>query len=545
MMDRTGAVAADNDVARQHYKPSVRPAARSRRDLTLLIAAAGLLVLVRVPSLVQPMGADQGLYAYVGERILLGERPYVDAWDQKPPAIHYTYAVMRALWPSDGAVAAADLAAAAAIAVLLFSIGRTLATTGVGSAAALLFLFLSNPAFTRLAGVRVRAQCETFIALLVTAAICLVIRRRDSSARAPLAAGILIGLACAFKYNAVVYVAAAGAAGLLAGTATARQAAAFAAGLGAAPGLFLLLLAGAWRPLYDATVGYNVQYSGETYTGSLHFAAYLLGFPVERARDDALWTLGCAGCAVLLLSAVRGRERLVPVVWVAAACLSIAINGSRGLPQYFVQAAPALALAAACAGGILVAAARRAPSPAAARLALAAGIVVVSVAVWRVNQFPKLLEQTVFDAQRMAGRLPRDVHLERYADERKYSAAGAEQIARFMREASAPHQTVFLFGFAGAAYVYADRASASRFFWSRPVIAGFKSGEAGYGPAGLLADLERARPSVVALQIRDWAPDVDDSAHFFLNEPGLSAWLHGNYRHATGPEGFDVWLRRE
>ena len=42
----------------------------------------------------------------------------------------------------------------------------------------------------------------------------------------------------------------------------------------------------------------------------------------------------------------------MPVVWVAAACLSIAINGSRGLPQYFVQANPALALAAGW-GGML------------------------------------------------------------------------------------------------------------------------------------------------------------------------------------------------
>ena len=36
----------------------------------LLLALACALLLVRLPSLVQPMGADQGLYAYVGERIL-------------------------------------------------------------------------------------------------------------------------------------------------------------------------------------------------------------------------------------------------------------------------------------------------------------------------------------------------------------------------------------------------------------------------------------------------------------------------------------------
>ena len=68
----------------------------------LFQALACVLIVARVPSLAQPMGADQGLYAYVGERILVGEIPYRHAWDQKPPAIHYTYAVMRAVWPRQG-----------------------------------------------------------------------------------------------------------------------------------------------------------------------------------------------------------------------------------------------------------------------------------------------------------------------------------------------------------------------------------------------------------------------------------------------------------
>jgi hypothetical protein len=135
--------------------------------LRVLLLLACALVAVRLPSLAQPMGADQALYAYVGERILEGERPYLDAWDQKPPAIHYTYAVLRAIWPADAVVAVADLAATAVVAVLLFWIGRDLVSRQVGAWAAVLFLFLSNPAFGRLAGVRVRAQCETFIAVAV------------------------------------------------------------------------------------------------------------------------------------------------------------------------------------------------------------------------------------------------------------------------------------------------------------------------------------------------------------------------------------------
>ncbi len=95
------------------------------------------------------MGADQALYAYVGERVRAGGLPYRDAWDQKPPAIHFLYAGLRTLWPDDAVVPAADLAAAAAVAWLLYRLGGLAGPAGTGAAAALVFLLLSNPAFTR------------------------------------------------------------------------------------------------------------------------------------------------------------------------------------------------------------------------------------------------------------------------------------------------------------------------------------------------------------------------------------------------------------
>lgn len=517
----------------------------------LVVAAAAVLTAFRLPSLVQPMGADQGLYAYVADRILEGDIPYVDAWDQKPPAIHYTYALMRAIWASDAVVGAMDLAAAVGAAFLIAAIARELVSSAVGAAGALLFLLLSNPAFTRLGGVRVRAQCETFIAVLVAAGVLLLVRCVRGRSRGTIGfalTGILLGAAFAFKYNAAVYAAAALPAILMPIDGRRqdvwRRIGAFVLGFGIVPLAFLVILASAWRPLYDATITYNLHYSGQTYSGPLHVVQYLLTFPVERARDDALWTFGGAGCAVLLASGWKERARLVPVLWVGAACLSIAINGSRGLPQYFVQAAPALALAAAWGGWILIHWARRALSPRAGTAAIAAGAVLAGTAVWRVNQFPKLFESTAFDAAYAMGRMPRDAYLGRYADERKYSALGAAEVAGVMREHSRPDEAVYLFGFTGAAYVYAGRQSASRFFWSRPVIAGFKEGTPGYGPEGLLSDLQRTPPAVVVLQQHDWAPDVDDSAHYFMNTPPLAAWLRAGYDRAPGPEGFDVWLRR-
>jgi hypothetical protein len=48
----------------------------------------------------------------------------------------------------------------------------------------------------------------------------------------------------------------------------------------------------------------------------------------------------------------------------------------------------------------------------------------------------------------------------------------------------------------------------------------------------------------VALQKKDWAPDVPDSADFFMSIPALAGWLEANYVRTPGPSEFDVWVPR-
>jgi hypothetical protein len=509
----------------------------------IFLALACVLVILRLPSLVQPMGGDQGLYAYVGERILAGELPYVDAWDQKPPAVHVTYAVLRAIWPHDSVVAAADLIAAMTVAWMLVALGGVLVRPVTGQVAALLFLFLSNPAFARLGGVAVRAQAETFIAVVVTGAFLLLLRPGASAWRLA-AAGVLFGLAITFKYNMAVY-ALAGAVMLALAPRrpeTSPAGALVSMGLGALIPVAALLVffasRGALTDLYQATITYNVEYSGETYAGPLDALGYLLTFPVQHARVDALWLVGGAGSAVLTAAAPWGRDRLIAPVWVGAACVAIAINSSRGLPQYFVQAGPALALAAAWAGTLLWS--RRS-------LVNLAALALVGYGVWRVNNFQKLVENTRHDARYVMGAMSREDHLARYGEPnvRKYSAIAVERLADYLRAHTAQADPVLVFGFSPGAYVKADRVSASRFFWSRPVIAGFNEGVEGYGASGLLADLERRPPALIALQQVDWLNDVDNSAQYFTSHPLLGVWLRTRYTPADGPEGFDIWQRRE
>jgi hypothetical protein len=143
----------------------------------ILLAIAAALVLLRVPSLSQPMGPDQGLYAYVGDRILSGELAYRDAWDQKSPGIHYVYAALRAISTSDAVVPAADLAAALLTAALVWALAHRLGDPPAAWLAAIVYLLLSDPSLDRYGGVRVRAQAETFIALAVSLATAIMVMR--------------------------------------------------------------------------------------------------------------------------------------------------------------------------------------------------------------------------------------------------------------------------------------------------------------------------------------------------------------------------------
>ncbi len=145
-----------------------------------ILAILGLLAL-RIPAWAAPVGSDQYLYLYVADRLLEGGVPYVDAWDQKPPAVFFLYALLRAVWPYASVVALADLLSAAVLAWALVTLGRQTIGTHAGWAAAALALVFGHPSFSRLSGVYVRGQCEAFIAPAVTCALVLLTRRIDGT----------------------------------------------------------------------------------------------------------------------------------------------------------------------------------------------------------------------------------------------------------------------------------------------------------------------------------------------------------------------------
>jgi hypothetical protein len=353
-------------------------------------------------------------------------------------------------------------------------------------------------------------------------------------------AGVLVGASFAIKYNAGLYAVVMLAVLAIHGRLTVPNVVMLALGGVVIPAALIVVFwrGGALNDLYQATIAYNVQYSGETYAGPLDMARYLVKFPVEHARVDALWFLGGLGCVVLLIAGYWRRGAWIPLVWVAVACVSIVINGSRNLPQYFVQAAPALALAAGVGAALTM--------PRLPRVLQWIVAIVLAVLVWRAGSdpFPKLADNVWQDTKYALGRVDRRTHLARFGgrDVDKYSALDNADLGAFFAAHTQPVEPVYVFGYSPASYVYAERKSASRFFWSRPVIVDFNHTDPAYGVSGLAADLSRARPAYVALQMHDW-PDVGDSGPFFLNQPALGGWLHAGYHQVPAIEGFQMWER--
>jgi alpha-beta hydrolase superfamily lysophospholipase len=175
-------------------------------------------------------------------------------------------------------------------------------------------------------------------------------------------------------------------------------------------------------------------------------------------------------------------------------------------------------------------------------------VLLVAYGAWRVNDFPKLAANIAHDLEYVTGRIDRRTHLARYGGQRdvdKYSALDNMDLGAFFSTRTKPDETVYVFGYSPGAYVYADRRSASRFFWSRPVILDFNREDPRSGVAGLLADLQQRRPAYVVLQRHDWSPDVQDSAPFFLSQPALAGWLRAGYHEVPVIDGFDAWERND
>src|SRR3954464_10117384 len=307
---------------------------RSTLAAALLMLAVAALA-VRVPSIAEPLGIDQSLWASAVRGMSHHQLLYRDVWEQRPPGIYLTYlAGFTVLGWTPAAVAWLDLLASAATTLLLFAIVRRLSGTTPGAVAAALYSALTLPGWLyRHDGFLERSVCETFIVVCVALSAWAAAEWRERpSVLWAAAIGLFGGAAVVFKPNAGLYLPAV----LLwmwcyrPASVMARDAARLFIGvvLGAAVAPFLTVL-WLWRLdlLADARVAvldFNRFYVSQGltikgYTADFSKAIWL------RMKTDPLWLAGGIGSLVVVWQLLRRRAidafAGLAVFWGGAAAL--------------------------------------------------------------------------------------------------------------------------------------------------------------------------------------------------------------------------------
>ncbi|MBV9174474.1 MAG: hypothetical protein JOZ81_30810 [Chloroflexi bacterium] len=485
------------------------------------LAAAVLLIaglLTKEPELLLPMGPDQGTYSYVAERILEGGLPYVEAWDNKPPATYYVHAAAVALIPATSrwtgacipgtsqpcgymALQLLDVLWTTATALALLLLLRALRfDRGAAFASLLLFIVFVN--LSQLSKEGPTPEKELLLPMVL--AYLAAVRGR------PGLAGIAVGVAFLFKQTAISIPLA-----LVFWYVWERRRpknsdiATFAAGF---CGPLVVVAAyfaarGGLGALWDATFAYNVAQAG---SGVTHIAyGFLAGSWHIFANSSALlWLLGLGGG---MLVVATGQRRLL-VCWAVADVLSLFLGGSKFAQVYYVQLVPSLALL----GG----------------LALSTGwqtlrgwvrvyAAVVLAAVFALsNQFQASVVLRAWN-ERTPGRS--SVSLE-------------QQLAlRLAQESAGP---MFVWGDNSELYLWAGRRAPGRFFQTFALSRVYAARGYPERRAELLETFDDSAPAIIAVDPATARDDPDGSQGLNISSfPELQAFLQQHYDRLSDVSG--------
>jgi hypothetical protein len=510
--------------------------ARRRLWWAALLVPLLIGLLTKEPELLLPIGPDQGTYSYVAERILAGGLPYVDAWDNKPPATYYAHAAVLALVPSDErwsrsclpgvqqecgylALQLADVAWTSATGLALVGVARALgwspAASLVSSGLFLLFANLSQLS-------REGSTPEKQLLLPMTLAYLAALRWWSDRRLGWLyAAGALAGVAFLFKQTAVSIPLALVACWVWRRGAP-RLSAVLAFGLGwLAP--FVLTAAvfaarGGLAALWDASFAYNVVQAGSS--ALLVPRGLLSGAWHVFANSSALlWLLGLGGA---LLAVQRGPRLTLAVCWAIADAVSLALGGSKFAQVYFVQLVPSLALLGGYA--LVEGWSRTRGQPLLRGYAAVVGLAVFLLS----NQF-----QASVVLRAWWERTPphASVPLERLL-------AGRLRI---------DDGSLFVWGDNSEIYLYAHARAPGRFFHTFPLTHQYTSGSGSLERrAELLRTWHTVPPSVVAIDPAAAREDPDGSAGLNPSSfPELEAMLAARYTPMDGlPGGWRAYRLR-
>jgi 4-amino-4-deoxy-L-arabinose transferase-like glycosyltransferase len=500
-----------------------------------------LVLLIRAPLVDVPFERDEGEYAYIAWRLSFGELPYVDWFDQKPPAVFWTYRLALSL-PVQGTVSVHLLAAlfSAASAAVLFFLTRMLVGVGGAVAAALALAFLSaDPTVQGTA-----ANTEVFMLLPLIGSCWLfahVVRNRKTVALAVLLVGLLTGLASAFKQVAAInwLFFALTAPFLFSGER--RVARSISLALWSTVGLLMVWVAlggyflakGGVEQFVDAVFTHNLEYAQAlSLETRLHRLVATSGHLLRSQL--CVWILAAVG----IIFCIVWHRRLAVFLsgWLVASAIGVSAGGHY-FPHYFQQLLPPLAVGA----GIAVAELSRICSrwfPS----VLTVGVLSASIVA------PPALVLASFWSESTPEDVVRRIYPGNPFDVMPGVAAVIEAI-------TAPDDEVFIFGAEPEVLFYSKRRSASRYIYLFPVYGPFA--EAGRRQREVVREIRDSEPRVIFMMPNAmfFAANTDQSLTRWLMayaasgyERHVSVWLDESGRRrivATGTRPPDTRLTKE
>jgi hypothetical protein len=507
---RPGLRSYDGDVIEPHDGTESRPGRTSAGGAAWigLPVAGALLLAIRLHAFSLPLEPDECNYAYIGQRLLAGDRLYIDVWDHQLPGVYALFAAVMAAFGDTPLVFRLTAAGFSLVSLcLIFAI--LLRTAGVAPAAlgAALFAIASSDPGTAGEG----CNREVFMTTLILAAWLSALRAPRSLGWC-LASGGALGLASILKPVVVVHwlllaawiVLCTGGAGqtgpgrnlephdpLSEPDGRARSRLLRLAIFAAAPiaiwlGTFAWFAAtGRWSEFADAVFLANVSYTG---TADSFFARFLRFFapvrhPFVFASALPLWLAGAAAVVWLCAETVRthSRDKALILILVLSSFVAVCLPGRFWPHYYYLMMAPLVLAGASLAVGLASWVACHLHAPA-GRTASTILICAALPAALLITEYRHYLSQP-----------PLGITIARYNTRDFWGRAQGLNVERV----TAPDDTVFVFGNDASIYYYAHRRCASRYTMLTALADGMRGAD--HRRRTLLAELRAAPPRLIIL----------------------------------------------
>ena len=542
----------DCDLSRDHSEdPAGLPSSfragsgRGNSARRALLFVSFLVVGVKALPMVRfPLGGDHAVFLTLGQCVLDGGVLYQDCWDTKSPGIFFLFAlIVKIFGVSMWGMRVADLIWLFGSSYLIFRfaerfLGPLVAAVSVVVSA---FWYVDQ-------GYWYTAQTESFLMVFVFLSFFLAAREKGNRRLNQIASGMFLGIAFWFKYNNLAFIPLATVVPYLDTRPEeggeprpyfrisfrhwVDNVMSFSVGFG---GVILGVLgyfwiAGGLDELLKAALEVVPRYAAMGYAAKENYTLATL---------DALkefwgaWTEAALAIGLLLSWRMGELRRYGPVFWAALIGLASAALQVRLHPYYLITAFPFFAMVWGYITAKVLGSFRAiAADFAVRRMRMAQGLMWVLLAVMAAWPLSSALIPLREEYRGLAQwkRDPHSFYLSYPGDFTISHLPLQLRLIRYLRENSAPDDSIFFWGFQPLVYFLSERPYPSRFISTMPLVAA-------WGPPEwreeLLDDLKKSPPEFFIVGRDDALPGILDtpltSEESLVAFPPLASFVAKNY----------------